>query len=126
MIINEYEINKNITKQDLTEVGFTNLNPKYMYYYKDLYNDITLNILIPVNKEELYPEDTKMRILDESFLQPFIPFYNLLNNPIKNTYPVLEEVVKNYNKEMNLLVEKGIFIQVTKEEQKPKTKVKKQ
>ena len=106
--INKYEMNDNITKDKLLEVGFTDDNPGYLYYCKNIYNEITLNIFVPENKN----------------IETFTEFYALLGNTSAKPYSVLEKIVDSYNKEMGLLVEKGIFNQI-KEEKKNKKRVRK-
>ena len=110
----EYVLNDNLSKEELMNLGFTNRNKPFLYYHKALYtksyfDTVTLNITINLDTNEF-----NIIVLDEAYFQPYLPFYNersLYFYDEKNIYnqEVLNIVKENFNKEMNILVENGVF-----------------
>lgn len=111
----EYKLNDNLSKEELMNLGFTNRNKPFLYYCENLYSKsyfdtITLNITIDLDNKEF-----NIIVLDEAYLQPYLPFYNdrsiYFYNDNKTIYnqEVLNIVKENFDKEMNILVENGIF-----------------
>lgn len=126
MNINEYKIKENLTKEELLLQGFTNYNKDYLYYVEPLSKTVSLNISIPISSvNELDIKETEIEVLDDDFLQPYHPFYMWLETSNSNTFSKLDKIIENYTKEMNLLVEKGIFIKNEQEKEKPKKRVRK-
>jgi len=104
--INEYKFVDKITKELLLEIGFTNFLPGVLYYRKTLYGPITLSIQIPIINNNLDFENTKIRVLDEECLQPYLPFYQ---PKLYKGNDFLEMVILEYNKKMDELVLKGLL-----------------
>ena len=125
MNINEYKIKDNLTKEELLLQGFTNYNKDYLYYVTPLSKTVSLNISIPIRQQKIDTNETEIEVLDDDFLQPYHPFYMWLETSNSNTFPTLDKIIKNYIKEMDSLVEKGIFIKNEQEKEKPKKRVRK-
>lgn len=109
MKINEYKIKRDIKREFLEGLGFTNYLKDYLYYRILLHGPITLNIEIPVINDMIGLDNIKIRVIDEEFLQPYIPFYN--TNLYRNN-EFLDIVILKYNQEMDNLVRQGIFEKV--------------
>jgi len=106
----EYVLNDNLSKEELINLGFTNHNKPFLYYYKTLYikdffDIVSLSITINLDTSEF-----NIEVLDEVRLQPYLPFYNEreLDSHI-HTKDVLNTINENFDKEMNILIEKGVF-----------------
>ena len=108
----EYVLNDNLSKEELMNLGFTNHRKKYLYYQKTLhvYNNyfdmISLCISIKLDKDEHLTNEYKIMVIDELYLQPYLPFYDENAGCFRE---VLNIVKENFDKEMNTLVENGIF-----------------
>lgn len=126
MNIDEYKMKGDLTKEELISKGFTNYNKDYLYYITPLSKTVSLNISIPISSiNELDIKETEIGVLDDDFLQPYHPFYIWLETSDSNTFPTLDKIIQNYIKEMDLLVEKGIFIKNEHEKEKPTKRVRK-
>lgn len=61
------KVHSNQTSDSLLEYGFSNHDEPTLYFYKDLGDDISFNLLIDKKTLEIKAID----VLDEEFLQPF-------------------------------------------------------
>lgn len=110
--IKKYELSDKITikklkKNNFKEGGFMKDIPSPKYYYnKNLIDDIELHIEININPDGTFNFDDfdNIIVLDDNFCQPYYPFYES-----KEVFSFLNKVIKEYNKTMDELVEKGIF-----------------
>ena len=104
--IKKYELSDKITikklkKNNFKEGGFMKDIPSPKYYYnKNLIDDIELYIERTFNFDDF----DNIIVLDDNFCQPYYPFYES-----KEEFSFLNKVIKEYNKTMDELVEKGIF-----------------
>jgi len=107
----KYILNDNLSKESLIEFGFTNHNKNYLYYQKtlymkDYYDVVTLCITIKLDDDWMLTNELELMVLDELFLQPYLPFYD---EKAIYSQEVLDIVKENFEKEMNLLVKSGII-----------------
>jgi len=106
--INEYDFNTNLTKKDFMNAGFTNYNPKSLYYGKTLAPNVSLYISMPLDKEENVQTNlAKVWVLDEDYCQPYLPFIHLIKGQIK-PFDFVLNVANAYNEKMDELIQKGI------------------
>ena len=102
--IKGYQLKSNITKEKLIEVGFNKDNNFQKFnYFRNLIDDIELHIEIETNPIEFDDFDNVL-VLDSSFGQPYTPFYTA-----KISFEYLDKVIKNYNIQMDKLVNKGVL-----------------
>lgn len=115
-IIKRYELKDGVTQNDIQNSGLKyTVNgitakpgiPRY-YCFKHLCSAIELHIEIIIGEDGslIFDDFKSVYVLDEDFCQPYGPFYN-----DKLDAPVLNNVIKRYNAEMDKLVEKGIFVE---------------
>lgn len=117
MKINRYKLSDRVSKENrgaLLLAGFRSGswrrkdNHDWMSASMVLYDEITIEIDIDLTTLE-WDDFNNVLVLDCDFGQPYVPFYHYLNGEIK-MFPVLEKVVKEYNRLMEILVSKGIFV----------------
>lgn len=122
--IKRYELAPNITKEKLLEVGFrkggsnSEIPEPKISYSCVLHGDIDLHIEIhtPNDKEIEFDDFNNILVYDDESGQPYFPFYNNMQ------FKFLLKIINRYNKKMDQLVEKGIFIEKAKERVKQKIK----
>jgi hypothetical protein len=88
----QININPNLTEQQLKDFGFTDYDPPYWYYCRELSNNITFNITIPKFK----PSAFTIELIDEDFLQPYIGKNKKI---MKECMDIIQELV-----DVNILV----------------------
>ena len=111
-IVNKYRIKDNITKEDIikelhekrlpvTENGtYISKDSKYSTY-KTLAGDIEVCIAFPENLSEWDSFDHVL-VLDDSFAQPYQPFY-IADEDENKRFPFVLNIIGQYNKFMNSL-----------------------
>lgn len=112
-IIKRYELDDNLTMDKMDKSEFMRLReseeyPVIRYYYsRELCDSIEVQITIDPFNHILHDEfdDKKdIQIYDSFNERIFDPFYDE-----ERDYPFLNDLIKEYNRTMDLLVEKGIF-----------------
>lgn len=101
------DYNKDITEERLREIGFTNYNKPVWYYSKQLGNEISFNVSIPVNRTDRL----KIDILDDDFLQPF-DYQRMLRIDPKHKFAWSIKV--KVEDEMQFLQDNGVITGFTK------------
>ena len=110
--IKRYNINDNLTENDLKKIGFRpsgwipNIEEPKMNYTRKLLDDIELHIEVSLNNGKVIDFDDykNIYVMDDKFGQPYTPFYN--SDVI---FPYLYKVITRYNEEMDELVSQGIL-----------------
>lgn len=95
-----YEINDFIPEHKLLNSGFKKQNGKYILT-KNLYRNV-VKLVIIIDLDEGYVYDN----VENELGYPYPPFYNLKYG---GQNLVRDEVIKNYNKCINNLIERKIF-----------------
>lgn len=113
----EFVINSNVTISKLEEVGFkkggwiNGVNEPRYYINDNILDEIDIHIEISIVDNNINFDDLKnVYIIDENFGQPYTPFYES-----EFGFKFLNNVIDNYNKYMNNLVNKGILQEKIKE-----------
>lgn len=92
MNINKYKLKKGININYLINDGF-----KYSVDYKYVSKYITLKSSIKLwLKVRLSDFSLKIEILDIDYGQPYIPFYNYIENKDIEPFPFLKDVIEKY------------------------------
>jgi len=112
-IVKRYELDDNLTMNKMDKSEFARLReseeyPVIRYYYsRELCDSIEVQITVDPFKHILHDEfdDKKnIQIYDSFNERIFEPFYDE-----ERDYPFLNDLIKEYNRTMDSLVEKGIF-----------------
>lgn len=101
MKINKYKLKEKVAINDILDNGFEySLDKKYLTKFKSLHDSITLTIKMPL--VDIYSFDfyNDVDILDEDFLQPYMPFYDNYNKDVIDR-KFLKSLIKRYNEEMD-------------------------
>lgn len=98
MFINSYKLKESTTINDLLKDGFNySVDCKYLSRWITLGRNIALWI-----KVSLKDFSATIEVLDDSFGQYYIPFYEYKNGEIKD-FKLLNQIIEKYNNEMNNL-----------------------
>lgn len=107
-VIKEYDLKEDVTIPKLIGAGFKQINPTEeepilkCVYSVELLDDIELQIeLKPLNGFD-YNRDIK--VFDTFYGHLFAPFYDE-----DRSYAFLNDIIKEYNREMDDLSKKGVF-----------------
>jgi hypothetical protein len=112
-VIKRYELDDNLTIKKMDKSEFIRLReteewPTIRYYYsRELCDSIEVQITVDPFKHILHDDfdDTKdIQVYDSFNERLFEPFYDE-----ERDYPFLNDLIKEYNRTMDELVEKGIF-----------------
>lgn len=105
---NKYGTNANIKVHILSDskmraIGFTDNNPKKWYFCKD-WDDLDLSFNVTITKDN--PNDLRIDILDEAFLQPYDYQYILSRIPDQKVALIVKDRVDNC---MTYLINNGVL-----------------
>lgn len=121
-----YEINPFVTEAQLIEAGFkkgywlASSEPDYVkenWYSKNytlaVKGEIGMTVAIDITHLNEWNDFDGIEVIDEDFGQPYQPFYDYREKHgkhlIAGQFQFLEKVYQVYEKEMDSLVEQGIF-----------------
>ena len=85
--IKKYKLKEGLKEEDLINAGFTNFRKSTLYYLKNI-DEISVNISIP--RDNINNEFAEIDVLDDRFLQPYLPFYSYDG---KKVFPFLNKVI---------------------------------
>mgnify|MGYP006920937008 FL=1 len=122
-----YEINPSLSVLNLLDAGFkqgywlASSEPDYVedHWYSKNYmleskGEIEMTIAIDITRLSEWNDFDGIEVIDEDFGQPYQPFYEYREKRgkhlIAGQFPFLERVYRTYDKEMDNLVEQGIFV----------------
>lgn len=122
-----YEINTSVTEDQLIESGFkkgywlASCEPDYVEnhwysknYMLDAKAEIDMTVAINITRLNEWNDFDGIEVIDDDFGQPYQPFYEYREKHgkhlIAGQFPFLEKVYRVYEKEMDSLVEQGIFM----------------
>jgi len=112
-IINEYELNGDVTVAKLIDSGFEKVESKYLFYVNKLLGNIILSIFIPLDEnKEVLSSEVVINLFDENFMQNVMPIDVLLMQDAQYAPDIIKNIGNDYNNKMNELVLKGIFNKV--------------
>jgi len=106
MNLNAYGVNANIRAHILSddtmrEIGFSNYDAMYWYFFKRLRDEISFNLTIPVDGS-----DIRIGILDEAFCQPCDYQHILEGHPNHEFALAVQGEVEKW---MKYLADKGVL-----------------
>lgn len=111
MKIKHFSLKDGTTRQELLDFGFKPggswvTGEKADLYYENIFkikkSKFSFSVTIVINKElSDWNDYDNILVLDESFLQPYTAFYSIEKDGDIPDIPVLEQVVKQYNKFMS-------------------------
>ena len=110
--IKKYELNKNITLEQLEKAKFqkggwiTSVSHPKVRFFKVLHDDIELHIEIPIGDltNIKFDDFNNICVFDDEIGQPYYPFYHKTN---RTDY--INLVINKYNETMDSLAHQGIF-----------------
>lgn len=122
-----YEINPSLSVLNLLDAGFkrgywlASSEPGYIedHWYSKNYMlnskaEIDMTVAIDITRLDEWNDFDGIEVIDEDFGQPYQPFYEYREKTgkhlIAGRFPFLEKIYQVYDKEMDSLVEQGIFI----------------
>ena len=122
-----YEINPSVTEDLLVDAGFKKgywlaaSEPGYVedHWYSKNYMldnkaDIDVTVAIDITRLDEWNDFDGIEVIDGAFGQPYYPFYEYREKDgkhlISGHFPFLEKIYQVYDKEMDNLVEQGIFV----------------
>lgn len=100
---NRIRIAKGQTKESLASYGFTNQDPKTLYFCCMVHADISFNLTVDAETLQI----TAIDVLDEDFLQPY-DYQSMILGGSQNKQAV--EVFHNVNKVLQQLQNDGIIV----------------
>ena len=90
---------------------FVEISPKRLV---KLPNDIDMTVAIDITRLDEWNDFDGIEVIDGDFGQPYQPFYMYREKDgkhlIAGRFPFLEKIYQVYDREMDLLVEQGIFV----------------
>ena len=92
MRVKHYELIKDVTIDMLKEDGFT-VTFDNNYIYKKVLFEKNIVLWIGIKVKDF---STSIEILDEDFLQPYIPFYKYIDGEIE-LFPFLNRIIEGYH-----------------------------
>ena len=76
--------------------------------------DIDMTVAIDITRLDEWNDFDGIEVIDGDFGQPYQPFYEYREKDgkhlIAGRFPFLEKIYQVYDREMDLLVEQGIFV----------------
>ena len=94
-----------LSESEMRKIGFTDYNPKKWYFCRYGMGGISdISFSVSVAKDN--PEDWRIDILDENFLQPY-DYQHMLE--MKSTHKTPKKVQKDVEHWMSYLAEKGVL-----------------
>ena len=112
-IIKRYELDDHLTLEKMDKSEFVRLNPTderptvSYYYSRELCDSVEVQITIYPFEHILhdeFDETENIVVYDTYYKRIFEPFYDE-----ERDYPFVNDLIKEYNRTMDSLVEKGIF-----------------